>query len=315
MQLRVVCEFQDSAAVTRVLTREPGIAHLTVADGVGRRPAGDVIEAVVAREVAEDVLHRLTELGVHHRGEVSLRPIHTMLSDAAEAAERAAADEGGSTVVWDELIATTGEESRLNFSFLWFLTIACLLTAVGVINDSAITLVGAMVVSPDFGPLAALAVGVVGRRRDLAARAVLALGVGFPVAMLITAVLTWLARIAGLFDPHTLSNLQQTSFIYQVGPFSAIVALLAGAAGMMALTSEKTGALVGVFISITTVPAAGFAVVAAVAGDWFRCREAVLQLLVNFAGVTVAGALTLLRRQRHVVPYKSAAGRKPRRHR
>ncbi|MFE4588608.1 DUF389 domain-containing protein [Streptomyces laurentii] len=304
MHLRVVCALRDSAAVTDLLTKEPGVAHLAVAPGVGRRPVGDVIEAVVAREVAEDVLRRLTALGVPHRGEVSLRPIHTMLSDAAEEAERSVAGSAGGTVVWDELIATTGEESRLNSVFLGFLTIACLLTAVAVINDSVITLVGAMVVSPDFGPLAALAVGVVGRRRDLVARAGLALGVGFPVAMLVTAVLTWLARLGGLFDPSELAGLRAVSFIYQVGPFSAVVALLAGAAGMMALTSEKTSALVGVFISITTVPAAGFAVVAAVAGDWTRCREAALQLLVNVAGVTVAGALTLLRRRRHVVPLR-----------
>ncbi|WP_240509782.1 DUF389 domain-containing protein [Streptomyces malaysiense] len=296
--------------MTRLLTEEPGIAHLTITEGAGRRPLGDVIEAVVAREVAEDVLCRLTRLGVHHRGEVSLRPIHTMLSDSAEVAERAAAGAGGSGVVWDELVATTGEESRLNVSFLWFLTIACLLSAVGVLNDSAITLVGAMVVSPDFGPLAALAVGVVGGRRDLVARAGLAIGVGFPVAMLITAALTWLARLGGLFDPGELAGLRAVSFIYQVGPFSAIVALLAGSAGMMALTSEKTGALVGVFISITTVPAAGFAVVAAVAGDWVRCGEALGQLLVNFAGVTVAGALTLQWRQRHIVPHRGVADRR-----
>jgi len=43
--------------------------------------------------------------------------------------------------------------------------------------------------------------------------------------------------------------------IYDVGPFSLIVALLPGAAGMLSLTSTKSAALVGVFISVTTVPA------------------------------------------------------------
>ncbi|MFI7102468.1 DUF389 domain-containing protein [Streptomyces sp. NPDC050161] len=230
-----------------------------------------------------------------------------MLSDTAEAAERAAPGDSSDAIIWDELISTTGEESQLSPVFLTFLTIACLLAAVGVITDSAITLVGAMVVSPDFGPLAALAVAIVGGRRDLAARAGLALGVGFPLAMLVTAALTLLARTGGLFEPGELSHLRQVSFIYQVGPFSVIVALLAGAAGMVALTSEKQGALIGVFISVTTVPAAGFAVLAAVAGDWLRCGEAALQLLINLAGVTLAGALTLLMRRRHLIPGTGAA--------
>ncbi|WP_143064605.1 hypothetical protein [Streptomyces colonosanans] len=93
--------------MTGLLTEEPGIAHLTVADGAGRRPVGDVIEAVVAREVAEDVLHRLTELGVRHRGEVSLRPIHTTWSDAADVVERAAAGEGGMMALTSEFAGVT----------------------------------------------------------------------------------------------------------------------------------------------------------------------------------------------------------------
>ncbi|MFG2500830.1 DUF389 domain-containing protein [Streptomyces sp. NPDC048441] len=233
-----------------------------------------------------------------------------MLSDTAEAAERAAPGDSSNAIIWDELVATTGEESRLNPVFLAFLTIACLLAAVGVVTDSAITLVGAMVVSPDFGPLAALAVAIVVRRRDLAARAGLAIGAGFPLAMLVTAAFTSLARLSGLFDPSELSNLRQVSFIYEVGPYSIIVALLAGTAGMIALTSEKPGALVGVFISVTTVPAAGFAVLAAVAGEWLRCGEAVLQLLINLAGVTVAGVLTLFVRRRHIIPGGGAAPRR-----
>ena len=36
-----------------------------------------------------------------------------------------------------------------------------------------------------------------------------------------------------------------------------IVALIAGAAGVLALTSARAGGLTGVFISVTTIPAAG----------------------------------------------------------
>ncbi|MBC3191915.1 DUF389 domain-containing protein [Pseudonocardia sp. C8] len=307
MHLRVVSDTRDTDAVIELLEAEPGVAHLVITPGVSRQPAGDVVEAEVARAVAEDVLQRLSERGLTRRGGISLQPVHMMLSDTADAAERATPGDSDDTVIWDELVATTGDESRLNPTFLAFLTIACLLAAVGVVTDSVITVVGAMVVGPDFGPLAALAVAVVGKRRDLAARAGLALGVGFPFAMLVTAAFTLLARATGLFDPASLRALDDVSFIYQVGPWSVIVALLAGAAGMVALTSEKSGPLIGVFISVTTVPAAGFAAVAAVAGDWHDGGGAALQLVINLAGITVAGVLTLLLRRGHVVPRASAA--------
>lgn len=299
LHLRVICASHDSASVVDLLRAEPGVAHLVVAAGVSEHPVGDVIEAVISRKVAENILHRLTERGVHHRGQVSLQTIDTLLSDDAAAADRTAPGDG---VIWDELLATTRDESRLTPVFLAFLTIACLLAAVGVLTDSVVVIVGAMVVSPDFGPLAALAVAAVARRRALARRAAVALFLGFPLAMLATGAFTVVARLSGLFEPGELSDLPETSFVYHVGPFSVIVALLAGAAGMIALTSDKPGELIGVFISVTTVPAAGFAVLAAVAGDWTRCGEAALQLLVNLAGITTAGTLTLLLRRRHIVP-------------
>ena len=63
--------------------------------------------------------------------------------------------------------------------------------------------------------------------------------------------------------------------------------------------SAKSAALVGVFISVTTVPAAGFAVVAASVGDWDIAVESATQLLVNLVGITLAGVLVLEMRRRH----------------
>jgi uncharacterized membrane protein len=74
---------------------------------------------------------------------------------------------------------------------------------------------------------------------------------------------------------------------------SFVVALLAGAAGMLSLVSSKSAALVGVFISVTTVPAAGFAVVAATVGDWDIAAQSAAQLAVNLIGITLAGVLVL----------------------
>ena len=47
-----------------------------------------------------------------------------------------------------------------------------------------------------------------------------------------------------------------------------LVALLAGAAGALSLSTAKSGALVGVLISVTTIPAAANVGVASAYGDW-----------------------------------------------
>jgi uncharacterized membrane protein len=73
--------------------------------------------------------------------------------------------------------------------------------------------------------------------------------------------------------------------------------VLAGAAGMLSMTSAKSAALVGVFISVTTVPAAGYAAVAAILGLWPRVLESVSQLVVNMIGIVLAAAVVLLLRK------------------
>lgn len=124
-------------------------------------------------------------------------------------------------------------------------------------TDSTVTVVGAMVLGPEAGPLAALSVAIVQRRGDLARRAAIALLVGFPVAMGITALLTLAGQAVGWLTLATVRNVHDVDFIFQVGPISFIVALLAGAAGMLSLVSSKSAALVGVFIPSRRCPPPG----------------------------------------------------------
>jgi uncharacterized hydrophobic protein (TIGR00271 family) len=292
--LRVIAPSDRTDAVRDLLIAEPGATHVTVQPGVAVEPAGDLVEADVTREAVDDVLAGLRDLGVDHSGGVTLEIIDTTLSDHADAAEEAVPGDPNDAVIWDELVARTGEDSRLSIGYQAFLTIACLLAAIGAITDSSVTVVGAMVLGPEFGPLAAVAVGLVLRRGDLVRRGVIALTAGFPLAMVVTALATLLFDAVGFLSTSALDNLDQVDFIYKVGPFSFIVALLAGAAGMLALTSAKSASLVGVFISVTTVPAAAFASVALVEGRYAEALGSALQLVVNVVGIVVAAVLVLM---------------------
>lgn len=297
LHLRVISPPEQTDQVIEQLTTHPGATHLVLNRGAAITPAGDLVEADVAREAADELLGSLCRLGVDRTGGITLEQVDTALSDAADRAEEDAPGDAADAVVWEELLTRTGEESRLNGVYLAFLSIACLLSAVGVIINSPVTIVGAMVLGPEFGPLAALAVGLVRARWDLVRRAVVALAVGFPVAMAITAFGTFLGNAAGLFDTSVLAGGHDVDFVYEVGPWSLIVAVLAGAAGMLAMTSAKSAALVGVFISVTTVPAAGYASVAAILGEWARFAESTRQLGINLLGIVVAATLVLLLRR------------------
>ncbi|TEA00966.1 DUF389 domain-containing protein [Mycobacteroides salmoniphilum] len=298
LHVRVIAPADLSDQVVEFLSTTTGVAHIVRVPGVAVSPEGDVITADVARETANDVLDGLKAIDIDKRGSITAEVLDTVISQTAYEAEDDAEGDPADAVIWDELIGRTREESTLNLTFLAFLCLACLIAAVGVVTDSPVTIVGAMVVGPEFGPLAALAVSIVRRKWSLARRSLLALVVGFPVAMGVTALGALAAEGAGWVTLKSVRELQQVDFIFQVGPFSLVVALLAGAAGMLSLMSAKSAALVGVFISVTTVPAAGFAVVAATVGEWEIAGLSALQLAVNLFGIVLAGVLVLLVRPR-----------------
>jgi uncharacterized hydrophobic protein (TIGR00271 family) len=293
LHLRVIAPADLREPVIELLTGHAGVTHLVFHRDAALEPRGDEITADIAREAGNDIVERLKQLGVRERGAITLDVVDTVLSTAAFRAEDEAEGDPADAVIWDELAARTREEATLNVTFLMFLCLACLIAAVGVVTDSPVTVVGAMVVGPEFGPLAALAVALVRRRLYLARRASIALLVGFPVAMLVTGIGVLAGEAVGWIDLSSTRELSEVDFIFQVGPLSFVVAMFAGAAGMLSLVSSKSAALVGVFISVTTVPAAGFAVVAATIGEWDVATKSAAQLAVNLVGIVVAGVLVL----------------------
>ncbi|OBK80236.1 DUF389 domain-containing protein [Mycobacterium sp. 1164985.4] len=306
LHLRVISPTDQRDAVMAVLQDNPGVTHIVIHRDAAVEPRGDEITADIARESANEVIDALKKLRVKDRGAITLDFVDTVLSARAYRAEDAADGDPADAVVWDELAVRTREESSLNVTFLAFLCVACLIASIGVVTDSPVTVVGATVVGPEFGPLAALAVSLVRRRRYLARRAALALLVGFPVAMLVTSVAVLAGEAIGWITVTSTSELDEVDFIFQVGPLSFVVAFLAGTAGMLSLITSKSAALVGVFISVMTVPAAGFAVVAGTVGDWNVAAKSASQLAVNLVAIVLAGVLVLWTRRladrRHSAP-------------
>ncbi|WP_081830419.1 DUF389 domain-containing protein [Rhodococcus sp. UNC363MFTsu5.1] len=294
LHLRVISPSERTGEVLHMLAAEPGATHVTLALSAAIDPPGDVIEADVARACANDVLAALTALDLVRTGGIVFEPTGTVLSCAGERADAAAPTRPDETVVWEQLLGQAREGSRLTYSFLAFLAIAFLLSAVGVATASLLTLVGAMVVGPEFRPLAALSVGLVRRDIGLVRNSARTLAISFPAAMVVTALATLLWIRLGWIGVGDVENARAFDFIYEVGPFSLVVALLAGAAGMLALVNYSSTVLVGVFISVTTVPAAGLAVVAVFAGKWNVVLSSLAQLGVNLIGIVLAGVAVLL---------------------
>lgn len=295
LHLRLISPAAKTNEVVRLIEETVGTTHLVVMRGAAHNPAGDVVMCDVAREAGDELIGALRALDLDETGSIAVENIDLSLSKRADEAEKEAPGEGADAVLWEHLTDATHEESTLSITYIAFLTLATMIAACGVVLDNAILIVGAMAVGPEFGPLAGLSTAMVQRRPRLALRSLIALLVGFAVAMAVTVGFSLFMDALDLFSRERLdADRPNTAFVYAPDAFSFVVAVLAGIAGTLSLTSAKSGALVGVAISVTTVPAAANAAVALAYGDTKQTVGSTEQLLLNLLGIVLAGTFTLL---------------------
>ncbi|MER8042339.1 DUF389 domain-containing protein [Streptomyces sp. NPDC094032] len=294
LHLRMIVPPDRTEAAVALIDRTVGTTHVVVLPGAAREPVGDLVMCDVAREAGHELINGMRDLKIDQDGSIAVEDIDLSLSNRATAAEEEAPGQAADAVVWEQLTDATHEESTLTITYSAFMILATMIAACGVVLDNAILIVGAMAVGPEFGPLAGICTGIVRRSSKLVLRSSYALIVGFAAAIVATTVFSLGMDALGLFSVEQLdAPRHNTGFIWKPDPFSFVVALLAGAAGTLSLTSTKSGALIGVAISVTTVPAAANAAVALSYGQYGQMWGSIEQLVLNLTGIILAGTVTL----------------------
>jgi uncharacterized hydrophobic protein (TIGR00271 family) len=292
--MRIVSPPDVSPTVCELFDKTPSVINVVLLPGAARKPTGDVIMADVAREDASVIVADLRKMGLEERGSISIDGVDTVLSEAARRAEEAASGSPADAVVWESLTARTSEDASLTGSFLAFMVIAVLIAATGLVLNSAILVVGAMVVGPDFGPIAGFCVAAVQRRGPIALRSFAALAVGFPVAIAVAVGVALLGRWSGLGpEDFTADGASLARMVSDPDGYAVLIGLLAGTAGMLSLSTAKSGALIGVVISVTTIPAAAGIALSLAYGDTAGALGSLETLLLNLSAMLVGGTITL----------------------
>ncbi|KNX36459.1 DUF389 domain-containing protein [Luteipulveratus halotolerans] len=294
VHLRLVVPVDLTDDVRHILADHDCATNVVVLQGVSLKPAGDVIEADVAREAASDVLDALSATGLEQRGGITIsEPSSTPFAAARRIADAAPGD-ADDAVIWPQMIDSAYAGSRPTFTYGVFLVLATVLAAIAVITDSSVLVVGAMVVGPEFASVAAICTGVILRRWSLAARSLTLLLLGFAAAIAVVTALALIGAATGLITDDMVTRARpQTGFIWHPDRWSFIVAVVAGAAGVLAMATQKSSAMVGVFISVTTVPAAGNLALGLAVRDRHEIVGSATQLGVNLVGMVAAGVVTV----------------------
>jgi len=300
LHVRVVSPPRHTGQLVETLSAMPGVQNLVVLASTARRPEGDAVVFDVRDGAANPVFATLRELDLDREGVIAVHRVDATLDHSASPAKRSGYLAPEVAPVWEMVEATIRSGAVYPPSFYVLLTIAGMIGAAGILTNSQILIVGAMVVGPEYNAIIAVALGLTKRDRGAVRAGLLALLWGLLAAVLMTLAFGLIIRALGVTPTKYLVGVRPVAdLINTPNLFSVVVAVLAGIVGVVSLTEARANALIGVFISVTTIPAAASIGVSVAYGSWPEARGSLFQLLLNVVlliGVGAAG----LRAQRAI---------------
>jgi uncharacterized hydrophobic protein (TIGR00271 family) len=283
LHLRVFGSAHAMAEVAETLAGLGGARHITRA-ATGHRQNTAIVTADLHADTADAALSALRHHGVRTEDFSLLR------IDAVQPLVRRPQ---AVSLVWADLLGQAGEHARPVARYLAFMAAAGIIAAYGVVYRNQVLIVGAMAVSPDLLPITSICIGLVLRRGLLVAGAAWTLAAGLTCTCLVACGVAALLDLTDWLPSGFAVGESALRGLTTVNSSTFIVALAAGAAGMLALETRASSA-VGVAISVTTIPASAYLGVAAAVGEFDKATGAAAVLGVNVAMLTIGGTTALL---------------------
>jgi uncharacterized hydrophobic protein (TIGR00271 family) len=282
-------------AVLNALADAEGVGNVVLLRDAAIQPAGDVIQCDVARISATPLFGRLRAIGLDRPGALTVIEAEWVEGDDDAAPDAGSVPIEADAIVWEQLAKRTHDDARLSRSYAILMALAGILACLAILTNNIILVVGAMIVSPDFGPTAGLAVAIITKRFNAAFESLAALLVGFALAAGAAFVVTWTTVLLGRAPPsYELGAGSLSDLVVSVNGVAFLAAFVAGMAGAISLGSAKSGAVVGVAVSITTIPAAANIGVTLAFGEFESSLSSLALLLLNVFGLVSAELLTFV---------------------
>ena len=175
--------------------------------------------------------------------------------------------------------------------------LAALVAVSGLLLDSAIVIVGSMVIAPFAGSTLSASAGAVIGDRDMVVRSARAQIIGLCVGLVGALVVAFAIQQMG-FVPEQLaiSQAQQVGFFLTPSLLALAIAICAGAAGALALATDLPVAIAGVAVAAAIIPAVATSAIGVVWNEPLMAAGSVVLLLMNivFLNLTAYVALVAL---------------------
>jgi uncharacterized hydrophobic protein (TIGR00271 family) len=301
-KLTAICPKEDTDAVVTALKADSGASHVVCIPSAATDGKGDVINAYLQKDASDGILRGLRRLRRWQPGDLALIDLalvnlelvsRAQLADGNAPEKTAAGDDD--ELAWDMILSRAVDETKMSWWYIVLLMMAGWIAAIGLLSNSSILIVGAMALSPDLAPVNATAVALNARATRYFFHALGTLIGGLASAIGFAFLGALCLHLVGLHEDLVASISQEaTAFVTVVNHVTVTVAVTAGVAVMVAFVADQGTGVVGVAISVTTIPAAAYVGLALADAEFGLAGDALLVLAANVLCLTLAQVLTLI---------------------
>jgi len=280
--MKIIEVITDSGHLDTVI----GIAQQQEVVDYWHAPAGDSdrvsIRLLVPPNKRQPVMDALQlTLATHENSRVMILPLEALWPvpepEDTQVTSESKPAVSKSEVTREELYSQVERGARPDATFYVLVVLSTVVAAIGLLQNSAAVIIGAMVIAPLLGPNMAFALGAALGDRELMWKSLKALVSGMGLALILS------AGIGQLWPART-----------DVGLDGVMLALASGTAAVMSLTTGLSSVLVGVMVAVALLPPTATIGLMLGAGEMDKAMGATLLLAVNIVCVNLAAKLTLL---------------------
>ncbi len=206
--------------------------------------------------------------------------------DESEKKPSEAKEQSKERISREELLDDLEPGSRVRWIYIAQVVISCIVAAVGMIRDSVALVIAAMVIAPLLIPSMSLALGTTIGDLQMIWRSVITTATGIAVGLILSIVIGMLVP----FDPQVYEIASRASVKYT----DLVVALAAGAAGALAVTTGVSASLIGVMVAVALVPPLVATGLFIGHGDFSAATASALLLASNIVCVNLAAVAVFL---------------------
>ncbi len=268
---------------------DEGIDYV-VSEETSGRDVAVVVSFPLPTNALEPVLADLREVGIDDNAYTVVVDASTVISrQFDDLEERYAEEKDEDRIAREELTAKAEALAPTLPTYAVMTVISAVIATAGLLLDSPAVVVGSMVIAPLIGPAMTANVGTVVDDRELFVRGVKLQVIGLLLAVASATVFAVLVRTANVIPPLAdVTSVEQVRERIAPDFLSLVVALGAGAAGVISLTSGVSTALVGVMIAVALIPPAATVGIGIAWGEPLVSLGSGVLLLVNVLSINLA---------------------------